>query len=693
MQASNMLSGAELDRLCINTLRMLAVDAVQRAKSGHPGMPMGAAPMAYVLWTRILKHNPADPAWPDRDRFVLSAGHGSMLLYGLLHLTGYDLSLEDLRDFRQWGSRTPGHPEVGVVPGVEATTGPLGQGFANGVGMAMAERILAHRFNRPGHTIVDHYTYGIVSDGDLEEGISSEAASLAGTLKLGKLIYLYDDNRISIDGPTDLTFTEDVEARFRALGWDVQRVADENDLDAIEAAIRRAQAATEQPSLVMVRTTIAYGSPHKAGAATAHGEPLGEEEVQATKAVLGWPAQPPMFVPEAALARFRRALAEGRRQQDQWESRLAAYTEAFPQDAAEWRRRISGKLTRDWDKDLPSFRPEDGPLATRAASGRVLNVLAQRIEELIGGSADLSASNNTLIKGSADLSASDYGGRNLHFGVREHAMGAIANGMALHGGFIPYPGTFLVFSDYMRTPIRLAALSRLRVIFVFSHDSIGLGEDGPTHQPVEQLLALRAIPDLVVLRPADAVETVDAWKVALRRQGPTVLVLSRQGLPIFDRRTAARGAATSPHSDPLPGGEGVASATGVERGAYVLADAAGGPLEVILIATGSEVAPALAAHERLSTLGIAARVVSMPSWELFDRQPREYRDAVLPPTVGARVAVEAGVSMGWWRYVGDGGVVIGMDRFGASAPGQVLFERFGFTARNIVDQALRLLGR
>ncbi len=665
---------AELDNLCVNTIRMLSADAVQRARSGHPGAPMGMAPMAYVLWTRFLRHNPADPRWPDRDRFVLSAGHASMLLYSLLHLTGYDLPLEEIKQFRQWGSRTPGHPEVGLTPGVETTTGPLGQGFANGVGMAIAERKLAEHFNRPGHTIVDHYTYVIVGDGDLQEGVASEAASLAGHLRLGKLIYLYDCNRIQIEGPTDLAFTEDVAARFQAYGWDVQRVDDGNDLVQIEEAIRRAQAASERPSLIIVPTTIAYGSPHKAGSAAAHGEPLGEEELKATKVALGWPAEPAFHIPEEALACFRRALEKGRRLQGEWEARFDAYAADFPQEAAVWRRRMAGELPEGWDAELPIFQPADGPMATRAASGKTLNALFQRVEELVGGSADLAPSNQTYLKGQPDLGPGAYAGPNIHFGVREHAMGAIANGIALHGGFIPYTGTFLTFSDYMRPAIRLAALSQIRVVFVFTHDSIGLGEDGPTHQPVEQLMALRTIPGLAVIRPADANETVEAWRVALQRQGPTAIVLSRQGLPVIDRTTAR-------------------PAEGLRRGAYVLSEAPSGFPETVLIGTGSEVALAMEAGEQLAARGLQAQVVSLPCWELFDQQPKEYRDTVIPPTLRARVAVEAGVTLGWCRYVGENGAVIGLDRFGASAPAPVLFQQFGFTPERVVAAALQLLDK
>ncbi len=661
-----------LDQLCINTIRTLAMDAVQKARSGHPGLPMGAAAMAYVLWTRFLKHNPANPAWPDRDRFVLSAGHGSMLLYSLLHLTGYDLPLAELQNFRQWGSKTPGHPEHGLTPGVETTTGPLGQGFANGVGMAIAERFLAARFNRPGHTIVDHYTYAIVSDGDLMEGVAAEAASLAGHLKLGKLIYLYDDNRISIEGSTDLAFTEDRALRFQAYGWHVQQV-DGNDLEAVAKAIRAAQAETERPSLIIARTIIGYGSPHKQGTAEAHGEPLGEDEVRATKEALGWPPEPAFYIPDEALAHFRQALARGQEWEADWQRRFAAYAQAYPGLAAEWERLMRGSLPPDWDADMPTFPPDAKGMATRVASGTVINALAPRLTNLIGGSADLAPSTRTLMKGTGDFAAGHYSNRNLRFGVREHAMGAILNGMALHGGVIPFGATFLVFSDYMRPAIRLAAMMELPVIYVFTHDSIGLGEDGPTHQPVEHLAALRAIPNLTVIRPADANETVVAWRVALEhRSGPVALALTRQNVPVFDRTRYA------------PAG-------GLRRGAYIMAEAEGGKPDLILIATGSEVQLALAAREELAKRGIAARVVNMPSWELFDRQSAEYQESVLPPEVTARLAVEAGVSQGWHRYVGPAGEVISLERFGASAPYQVAMRNLGFSVENVVARALALL--
>ncbi len=673
-----MTQQTELDQLCINTLRTLAMDGVQKANSGHPGLPMGAAAMAYVLWTRFLRHNPVNPAWVDRDRFVLSAGHGSMLLYGLLHLTGYDLPLEELQSFRQWGSRTPGHPEHGLTAGVETTTGPLGQGFANGVGMAIAEAYLAAHFNRPGHKIVDHYVYAIVSDGDLMEGIASEAASLAGHLRLGKQIYLYDDNRISIEGSTDLAFTEDRGRRFEAYGWHVQHV-DGYDLEGIAAAISAAQT-DPRPSLIAARTHIGYGSPNKQDTAGVHGSPLGEEELRLTKENLGWPTEPPFFIPDPALAHFREAEEKGSAWEAEWQARFEAYAAEYPDLAEEWRTTQAGELPVGWDADLPTFELEDGPLATRIASGKVLNAIAPHLPTLIGGSADLAPSCKTYLDGYGDFSADNPGGRNFHFGVREHAMGGILSGMALHGGVIPYGSTFLVFSDYVRPSIRLAAMMELPVVYVFTHDSIGIGEDGPTHQPVEQLAALRAIPHLTVIRPADANETVAAWRVALeRRKGPVALLLTRQKLPVLDRAISA-------------------SPDGLARGAYVLSDVDGGRPKarssaVILIATGSEVHVALAAQERLAEQGVMARVVSMPSWELFERQPQSYRDAVLPPEVTARLAIEAGVPQGWRRYVGDRGDVIGIEGFGASAPYEVLWEKYGFTAENIAARALAMLGK
>lgn len=663
----------KLDQLCINTIRMLAADGVEKAKSGHPGMPMGAAAMAYVLWTRFLRHNPKNPDWPNRDRFVLSAGHGSMLLYSLLHLTGYDLPLEELQNFRQWESKTPGHPEHGLTPGVETTTGPLGQGFANGVGMALAERYLAVRFNRPGHHIVDHFTYGIVSDGDMMEGISHEAASLAGHLGLGKLIYFYDDNHISIEGDTDLVFTENRTGRFVAYGWHVQRVGDGNDLEALEQALIEAQKETKRPSLIAVRTHIGYGSPNKQDTAGVHGEPLGPEELKLTKQNLGWPQEPSFLIPDEALAHFRQAIDEGRKLDDRWQAAFEAYQENFKQSAAEWQRWINGQLPDNWENDLPVFDPDEKKTATRVASGKVLNAIAPKIGNLMGGSADLAPSTKTLIDGENDYQAPDYSGRNLRFGVREHGMGGILNGMALHGGLIPYGATFLIFSDYMRPTIRLAALTGLKVIYVFTHDSIGLGEDGPTHQPIEQLAALRAVPNLVVIRPCDANETAQAWKAAIRHfGGPVALALTRQGLPILDRNTT------------------FASADGLHQGAYILSEADNGKPEVILIASGSEVQIALEAAERIKAKGLAVRVVSMPSWELFDTQSQDYQHQILPPEVKAKIAIEAGSPQGWHRYVGEFGRIIALDHFGASAPYQTLYEKFGLTANRVVENALDL---
>ncbi|HEX6926034.1 MAG TPA: transketolase [Longimicrobiaceae bacterium] len=663
----------ELDQLCINTIRTLSMDAVQAANSGHPGTPMALAPLAYVLWTRHLKHNPADPKWVDRDRFILSAGHASMLLYSLLYLSGYGLELEDLKEFRQWESVTPGHPEYGMTRGVETTTGPLGQGFANGVGMAMAERHLAALFNRPGHEVIDHYTYAICSDGDLMEGVASEAASLAGHLKLGKLIYFWDDNSITIEGSTELAFTEDVLKRFDAYGWHTARVDDGNDLEAIDAAIRAAQA-DPRPSMIAVRTVIGYGSPNKAGTAKAHGAPLGEEEVRLTKQNLGWPTLEPFFVPEEALAHMRRQVERGREAQARWEERWQRYREAFPDDADALRAALERRLPEGWDADLPSFDPQDKPPATRAASAKVLNAIAKRVPWLVGGSADLAESNLTLIEGAESFQAGNYAGRNLHFGVREHAMGSILNGMAVHGGVRPYGGTFLIFSDYMRPPIRLAALMEQPVIYVFTHDSVGLGEDGPTHQPVEQLASLRAIPGLVDLRPCDANETVEAWRFAMEYdEGPVFLALSRQALPILDRTKYA-------------------GAENLRRGAYVLADAGRGEPEVILIATGSEVAVAVEAYHTLERQGIAARVVSMPSWVLFERQPKEYQESVLPSHVRARVSIEAAGPIGWHRWVGPEGQIIALTHFGESAPAKKIFEELGFTAENVVNKARCALG-
>jgi transketolase len=663
-----------LDDLCVNAVRVLAMDAVQTANSGHPGAPMGLAPAAYVLWTRHLRHNPADPTWPGRDRFVLSAGHASMLLYSVLHLTGYDLSLDDLKAFRQWESRTPGHPEFGQTPGVETTTGPLGQGFANAVGMAIAEAHLTARFSGPGEDVVGHRVYFVASDGDMMEGLSHEAASLAGHLRLGKLIGIYDDNHISIDGPTTLSFSEDVGARFEAYGWHVVRVDDGNDLAALDAAFAAAREEEGRPSLVIVRTHIGFGSPNKQDTAEAHGAPLGTDEVRLAKERLGWPADEPFVVPTEALDEWRKARERGEAMQLVWRQRYEAYRAAYPVVAAELERRLRGNLPAGWTDLLPVFKSADGSLATRAASGKVLNALAPALPELIGGSADLTPSTNTLIKGEGDFSATDRAARNLRFGVREHAMAGLLNGMALHGGVLPYAGTFLIFSDYMRPSIRLAAMMRRHVIYVFTHDSIGLGEDGPTHQPVEMLATLRAVPGLVVLRPADANEVSWAWRIAVeRRDGPVALALTRQNLPILDRSQ-------------------LGAADGVARGGYVLLDPPKGKPASIIIATGSEVHVALDAAHALAADGVRVRVVSMPSIELFAAQPPEYRDAVLPPAVRVRVAVEAAHPQPWWRWVGDAGDVVGLDHFGASAPYQRLYQEFGITAAAVAERIRERLG-
>src|SRR5881628_1961193 len=662
----------ELDQLCINTIRALAIDAVQKAESGHPGLPLGTAPLAYVLWTRFLRHNPKNSKWENRDRFLLSAGHGSMLLYAALYLTGYDLSLDDIKQFRQWGSRTPGHSERGVTPGVEATTGPLGQGVGNAVGMALAEAHLAALLNRPGYPVVDHCTYFLASDGDVMEGVSHEACSLAGHLKLGKLIGMYDDNRITIDGKTDLTFSDDTARRFESYGWHVERVGDGNDLGALDAALAAARRITDRPSLVIVRTHIAYGSPHKQDTPEAHGAPLGVEEVKLTKQRLGWPSLEPFHVPAESLAHWRLARERGARLEADWRKQYDAYRQAHPQLAAELERRLTGRLPDGWDEALPTFAPTEAQ-ATRAASGKVLNAIAPKLTELIGGSADLAGSTNVVFRNGGDVAAGSWGARNIHFGVREHGMGAILNGLALHGGVRPVGSTFLIFSDYMRPPIRLAALSHLPVIYVFSHDSIGLGEDGPTHQPIEQLAALRAIPNLVVIRPADATETVEAWRMAiLSRNGPVALVLTRQKVPVIDRAKYA-------------------PANGLRLGGYVLADAGGAKPAIVLLASGSEVELALGAYERLIAEGIAARVVSVPSMELFARQPQEYREAVLPPAVAARLAVEAAAPQPWYRWVGDRGAVLGLERFGASAPYQRIYQELGLTVDNVVKRAKELL--
>ncbi len=661
------------DRLCVDAIRVLSIDAVQAADSGHPGLPLGAAPMAYVLWQRHLKHDPGDPNWPDRDRFVLSAGHGSMLLYSLLHLTGYAISLDDLKQFRQWGSKTPGHPEVHVTPGVEATTGPLGQGVANAVGMAIAERRLASLFNRPGFSLVDHHTYALVGDGDLMEGISAEASSLAGHLGLGKLIVLYDDNQVTLDGPASLAFSEDVGRRYEAYGWQVLEVErGDTDLEAIDQALIAARSETARPSLVMVRTTLGYGSPNKSGKSAAHGSPLGSAEVALTRQALSWPLDEPFAVPERAAAHLRRAVEQGALARAKWGQSLAEYAREFPDLAALWRQAWALELPEGWDHGLPAYRAGDA-VATRTAGGGALNAIATKIPYLLGGDADLSVSTSTALTSLGSFEASSGQGRNLHFGVREHAMAGIANGIAYHGGLRSFVATFLCFSDYMRPSIRLAALGGLPVIYVWTHDSIGLGEDGPTHQPVEHLMSLRTIPGFTLIRPADATETVAAWKVAIQStHGPVGLVLSRQKLPVIDRTRHG-------------------AASGLERGAYVLAEAGGSKPRLILIATGSEVQLALAARQQLEGQGIPTRVVSMPSFELFERQEASYRDGVLLPGVQARVAIEAGSALGWWKFVGLGGAVVGLDRFGASAHGDIVMSQLGFTVDNVVNVALAVL--
>jgi transketolase len=680
-------SSVELDNLCVNTIRFLSVDAVEKANSGHPGLPMGAAPMAYVLWTRFLRYNPAHPRWFNRDRFVLSAGHGSMLLYSLLHLTGYDLPLAQIKQFRQWGSKTPGHPERRMTPGVETTTGPLGQGFANSVGLAIAEHYLAARYNRPGHEVVDHHTYVLVGDGDLMEGVSSEAASLAGHLKLGKLICLYDNNHITLSASTHITFTEDRARRFEAYGWHTQTVENGNDLEAIDRALRAAQAERERPSLILVHTHIGYGSPHKEDTFEAHGSPLGEKEVKLTKQALGWPLDPPFYIPGNALAHFRLALKKGQQAQAEWDARFSEYSKVLPGLAKEFQQAMAGELPKGWDAGIPVFPADAKGMATRVASGRVLNAISKQLPSLIGGSADLDSSTKTALEAMGDFeNPSDeagnlqgstgggwsYAGRNLHFGVREHAMGSIANGLAVHGGIIPFTATFFTFSDYMRPPIRLAALMEQGVVFVFTHDSIAVGEDGSTHQPIEQLASLRAIPNLLVIRPCDANETAVAWRVAIEtRDRPVALVLTRQDVPTLDRAPFA-------------------AAHGLRRGAYILADAPGGKPDIILIATGSEVSLIVAAGQKLTESEIGVRIVSMPSWELFDAQPRSYRDSVFPPSTRARLAVEAGATQGWCKYVGDGGDVIGVDRFGTSAPGKTMMREYGFTVENVCKHALKL---
>ncbi|MFZ1041691.1 MAG: transketolase [Anaerolineales bacterium] len=685
----NPLSPVDLDNLSINTIRFLSIDAIQKAKSGHPGLPMGAAAFAYVLWTRFLKHNPSNPQWFDRDRFVLSAGHGSMLLYSLLHLTGYNLSIDQLKHFRQWGSLTPGHPERGITPGVEVTTGPLGQGFGNGVGMAMAEAFLSARYNRPGHNIIDHYTYGLVSDGDLMEGVAAEAASLAGHLRLGKLIYLYDNNHVTLSAATDLTFTEDVKKRFSSYGWHTQSVEDGNDLVAIERAIKAAQRNKEKPSLILVHTHLGYGSPNKQDTFEAHGSPLGVEEVKLTKQNLGWPLEPTFYIPNAALTHFLEAVERGKQNETKWAQRFAAYEQTFPDLAQELHQIMYSELPERWDVDIPVFSPDAKGMATRVASGKVMNAIAAKLPTFIGGSADLDPSTHTALIAEGDFENPQetmddsqgsvgggwkYSGNNLHFGIREHAMGAILNGMSAHGGTIPFGATFLIFSDYMRPAIRLAALMGLHVIYVFTHDSIALGEDGPTHEPVEQLLGLRSIPNMLVIRPADANETAAAWRIAIEHtNGPVALVLTRQNLPILDLQKYPQ----------LP--------LGVRSGGYVLEHETGNGLpDITMIATGSEVQLALAAREKLEMQGVRARVVSLPCWNLFDAQPIEYRESVFPLEV-PMLAIEAGVSLGWRPYIGPGIATIGVDRFGSSAPGEIVMREYGFSVENVLQQAFALI--
>lgn len=661
---------ADLQTLAINTIRTLSIDAVQKANSGHPGLPLGAAPMAYALWTRFLKHNPRNPKWADRDRFVLSAGHGSMLIYSMLHLTGYDLPLEELKNFRQWGSKTPGHPEYHLTPGVEVTTGPLGQGSAHAVGMALAEAYLASYFNRPGHTIVDHYTYAIVSDGDLMEGISAEAASIAGTWGLGKLIYLYDSNKVTLDGKAEMIFTEDVAARYAAYGWQTLTVEDGNDVEAIAAAIAAAKAHTASPTLITIKTIIGYGSPNKQGTNKAHGEPLGVDEVKLVKDFLGWP-QEDFFIPGEALEHFREAVDKGAQAEADWNSAFARYRAAHPELAAEFERAQAGELPDGWDADIPAFS-SDKQVATRNASGEVLNAIAARVPLMIGGDADLAGSTKTLIKGAENTGPGKAAARNVRFGVREHAMGSIANGLALHGGIIkPYTATFLSFADYMRPSIRLGALMGITPIYVFTHDSIGLGEDGPTHQPVEQVMSLRLIPELYVFRPADANETAAAWHTAMTLKHPAVLIFTRQNLPVLDNATAR---------------------AGVARGGYVVADSDGAP-DVILLGSGSEVHIAHEAYKTLTAEGVKARVVSLPCWELFEQQDAAYREHVLPPSVTARVSIEAGRTLGWERWVGTRGAVIGVDKFGASAPYQRIYQEYDITPAAMIVAAKKLLGK
>lgn len=687
MQQDATLEKTDLDQLCVNTIRFLSVDAVEKANSGHPGLPLDAAPMAYILWQKAMHYNPQNPRWFNRDRFILSAGHGSALLYSMLHLTGYQLPLEQLKQFRQWGSITPGHPERALDHGVEVTTGPLGQGFANGVGMAIAEAYLAARFNRPGHEIIDHYTYAIVSDGDLMEGVASEAASLAGHLKLGKLIYLYDDNEVTLSASTQVAFTEDRAARFEAYGWETIKIENGNDLNAIEEAVVAAQKEKERPTLILIRTHIGYGSP-KQDSFEAHGSPLGKEDTKKTKEKLNWPQEPPFYIPEAAKGHFLESLQRGKKDEEEWNKKWAAYEKAFPDLAKELKLIMEEKLPGGWNKDIKPFPADPKGMATRVASGKVLNMIAPYLPTLIGGSADLNPSTHTVINkgGTFESPLTEFGdrqgaieggwsfaGRNIQFGVREHAMGSIINGLGAYGGFIPYCATFLTFSDYMRPAIRLAALMELQALFIFTHDSIGLGEDGPTHQPIEHVASLRAIPHLVVIRPGDANETAAAWEASIQsRHRPVALILTRQNVPTLDRTKYA-------------------SAEGLKKGAYVLADAQGEKPQIILIATGSEVNLIVGAQQKLAEKNIAARIVSMPSWELFEMQTQEYKDSVFPPAIKKRLAVEAGVAQGWEKYTGDSGLIIAIDRFGASAPGDIVMKEYGFSVDNVVNKAVELM--
>lgn len=681
---------AEIDQLSVNTIRFLSVDAVQKANSGHPGMPLDAAPMAYVLWKRFMKYNPAHPHWFDRDRFILSAGHGSMLLYSMLHLTGYDLSLEQIKQFRQWGSSTPGHPESGRTPGVEATTGPLGQGFGNGVGLAMAEAYFAARYNKPGHPLIDHYTYSIVSDGDLMEGISAEAASLAGHLKLGKLIYLYDNNFVTLSASTHMAFSDDHEMRFQSYGWHTLAVEDGNDLDAIGKAVEEARNEKERPSLIIVRTHIGYGSPKKQDSFEAHGSPLGEEEVKMTKQKLGWPVEPLFYIPDEVNTHMRKAVETGRKAEEEWQARFASYEREFPALAKELQMLIKNELMPGWDENIPVFPADEKGMATRIASGKTMNSFSSRLPGFLGGSADLNPSTYTELKDAGnfenttyisnrDVQGSvgggfNYSGRNIFYGVREHAMAAISNGLAAHGGLIPFSATFLTFSDYMRPSIRLAAITEAHEVFVFTHDSIALGQDGPTHQSIEHVASLRAIPNLVVIRPGDANETAEAWRFAITARSPVALILTRQDVPTLSR-------------------EQYAPANNLHRGAYILKDAEGGKPDVILIGTGSEVGLVVGAQKKLEEEHIAVRAVSMPSWEIFEAQTSEYRNSVLPPSVPARLAVEAGIPQGWEKYTGDMGDILGIDHFGASAPGPVVMKEFGFTVENVCLKARAVLDK